>query len=386
MAPPSREMPDNYQQLDVRAALFTLNVGESCALIGIGSVGKSNLLRHMIRPPVKEFHLGENAAALILVLLDSHSMVALEGKALGCCGKTWAGFELMLSRLHRAMSALADQGFAEVEQAKLHDLGTRLLKYHHKMFSPVPAVAQSGLRHLEQSVYRVLNAYENWQIAFLFDEIESFRVLPPEFFVGLRGLRDDFKNRVMYLATGQTELDAVFAATAQSAQERRLYGNFVELFRANTYYINPLDEESARALFQLLTNVYHLGPILAPDAADDLFRSLFEITGGHAGLLRRGFRPTIRYWREGCPGKLLDALLADESTCQECQEIIDSLTEPEKQCLREILNGVHVLRDEVWHKLLEKHIVEEGPDGARFRFPILDPYIMQKPDRLNRKP
>ena len=48
-------LPVSYQRRDAAYIYETLLAGESCALVGSGSIGKSNLLHFLARQDVKQF-------------------------------------------------------------------------------------------------------------------------------------------------------------------------------------------------------------------------------------------------------------------------------------------------------------------------------------------
>ena len=96
---PDKPMPPAYQQYDVKYVYSSLRAGQSCSLIGIGSVGKSNLMQHLTRDDVKAHHLSDKEAPYLLtVYLDPHTLIDVQAGALEAAGKAWAGYELMLSR------------------------------------------------------------------------------------------------------------------------------------------------------------------------------------------------------------------------------------------------------------------------------------------------
>src|SRR5688572_17086836 len=97
---PNREMPITYQAEDASLALHTVLAGEPCHIVGLGSVGKSNFLRHINRTEVKQHHLKNfgqphQHEKIITVLLDSHNLITLRGQALDTSGDLWPGYELM---------------------------------------------------------------------------------------------------------------------------------------------------------------------------------------------------------------------------------------------------------------------------------------------------
>jgi hypothetical protein len=48
-----RRQPLDYRQEEVGRIMHRWNAGESCSLVGVGSVGKSNLMQHLANPEVR---------------------------------------------------------------------------------------------------------------------------------------------------------------------------------------------------------------------------------------------------------------------------------------------------------------------------------------------
>lgn len=381
---PQREMPEYYQSADCRFILETLFSGEPCSIIGVGSVGKSNLLRHVIRAEVKRYHLSSlgliDPNALITVLLDPHNMLHLEGRALELNGRLWPGYELMVTRLFRTV--YAQEAPTRTEQPSM--LVTRLRGLQERIYAGDSVVAQSALRQVESSVEEVLSFRPQAKIAFVFDEIDEFRRLPAEFFQSLRGLRDDFKGRVMYLTTSRVSLDDLMIEPVDDKATREIYEQFVELFHDHTAYISPLDEPSTRIMLNTLKERYRYQFGQAHD--DYLLRELFTATGGHAGLLRRCYKPAVRYaTMDPTPPMPLDQyLLSNEGVQKECRILLRSLSENERFLLYKMLRNATVSAemDAVWQNLLKKHFVVQDGGSAAFRSPLLGKFISQDPEIL----
>src|SRR5512139_3153984 len=63
-------LPIEFRGEIIEPLLNSLRGGESCSLIGIGSSGKSNLMRHLTRLDVREHYLGEAARSMLAVYVD----------------------------------------------------------------------------------------------------------------------------------------------------------------------------------------------------------------------------------------------------------------------------------------------------------------------------
>lgn len=383
---PDLPLPVEYQQADIRYVFSTLMAGECCSLLGVGSVGKSNLLRHMLRHDVRQFHLTkEGASFLIPVLLDPHNMIRLEGEALNHAGPIWSGYELMLSRLYRAaedhLLNYTIKGLDEVNRTALLE---KISDKNWHMFSSETLMAQSGLRHLEYNILNLLKLDDRLRIAFLFDELDEFRHLCAEFFMSLRGLRDEFKGRIMYVVTSRNDLYDLMMMTQHSTESREILESFVELFHEHTFYLHPLDIDSARAVmkrfFHRYQHSHQLNRHEEEEYVENFMRSLFELTGRHVGLLRRAFKPAIEYFNQPSEIPLHDYLLRNKGIRKEFNAIVNSLSNQEKALFRQVLLTGEINDVDIWQRLVEKHLVSYSDDGKAYWLPLLGHYAQTNPE------
>jgi hypothetical protein len=378
---PDKPMPPAYQQYDVKYVYSSLRAGQSCSLIGIGSVGKSNLMQHLTRDDVKAHHLSDKEAPYLLtVYLDPHTLIDVQAGALEAAGKAWAGYELMLSRFIYQLQRAERAG--TLKKKKTEDaLSDWVQAVYDRLYESDPLVKQSGLRYIEQAVLDLLRENDRWQIAFLFDEVTEFMNLSPRFFLSLRGLRDAFKGRVMYVTTSRVSLyEGLVDPTPESL--RPAITEFTELFGDHTRYISPLDEESASAVIERYIKRYQNDFDIYKSGKQFLSEDVYEVTGGHVGLMRRSFRPAVRYLIDKETMPLKEYLLLNDSVRAECDELIASLTNEERDVLHGAIRGNSVSDMNTWQNLFEKHIIIHGKRGADFCFPLLGEYIMREPDML----
>ncbi|NWG17987.1 MAG: hypothetical protein HXY41_15285 [Chloroflexi bacterium] len=372
--------PINYQERDAEYVYRFLYAGESCSLVGIGSVGKSNLLLFLMNnDEAKKKYLGDYAPFLIMVLLDPHKIIHLQQAALAQAGTAWPGYEIMISRLRRALEELDDKNL--LPQQDGNDIIETISRLYLNLFSEKPLLAQTGIRQLEEAVFAVMRLSSPpgfpWKIAFLFDEFEGFRGLPPEFFESLRGVRDEFKNRVMFVTTSRRPLNELVSEWYEDDPHGlEIMDGFLELFRGFTHFIRLLDRDSAEALIQGLQKRYNM------DLEPANRRNLLDATGRHAGLLRRSFLPMYRVSTSALTlDQICDYLLQHRGILQECRTILDSLPLDERACLWQIARGqFDAIDPEAWHSLGEKHLVDQSQQGQpSLTLPLLRRFLMSQP-------
>jgi hypothetical protein len=376
--------PDFFRERDVDWVFKMIQAGESCSLIGIGSVGKSNLMQALTTKAVKRRCLSDRAPTTLTVLIDPHKIVHLEQSALGQAGASWPGYEILLSRLRRSLTELEDDPGTNDLLTKSaiddEDIITKVEALYINLFDTQPLLAQSGIRHLEESVYEVLRMKGSWRIAFLFDEIESFLHLPPEFFQSLRGLRDEFKERVMFVTSSRAPLDELVEERMKEPQEHDMLEGFIELFQGLSRYIDLLDSRTAQLMIRQLERRYAL-------SLGNSAKTLMDITGCHAGLLRRSFRPFASVTGMITTMEpLFDHLLKDKGVVQECGVIFNSLSPNEQVFMRQVVTGQPVsMKDELWKSLSSKHLVTPGVHGEpTLMLPILGGYLFKEIARNTR--
>lgn len=369
-------LPEVYQEADANQVFKWLKRGESCALVGIGSVGKSNLLNFIMDERIKQRY---RAGHVVMVFLDPHKLVHLQKQALELAGTAWPGYEIMISRLRRTVIDLYDKGRLPPAPVGQQDAADQIKGFYLNLFHTQPLLIQSGIRHLEETVYEVLRLNKDWKIAFLFDEFEGFRDLPPEFFESLRGVRDEFKHRVMFVTTSRRDPEELVKEWNGYADKRsrEIMEGFLELFRGFTIYLRLLDEASAAALMQRLSRRYWGDDRELEDARRE---DLMQATGGHAGLLRRCFLPVANLDVRLPLDDLCRYLLTRDGVTKECIAILESLTPAEQDALWYAARGKPIKGD-IAQQLEMKHLGKQfRPGYLELQMPVLRAYIWNLPE------
>lgn len=295
---------------------------ESCSLIGVGSVGKSNLMQHLADAEVHAHYWPEmNVQGFRAIVIDPNLLGPVADDAPEAV-RCWAGYELLMHRLFLAYYPLEILGaddarrFYETYQA-LQD-GTN------------PLYAYMGLRYFELGLEFLMR--RGAQVVFLFDEFdEMMRRLPVKFFLTLRGLRDGRKGQLSYVTFTRAPLPGLIDALGLS---RQALEPFIELFHDHVLYVGPYNEQDARAM--LADDSRRRNTVYSEPATEFLLYA----SGRHAGLLRAAARSTdgqetLTLSPEGQDGAV-NQLAGKPAVRAECRTLWASLSPGEQVVLKAV--------------------------------------------------
>ncbi len=323
--PRTRTLPIDFRQQDVGRIMDRWRAVESCSLVGVGSVGKSNLLQHLANPQVQGAYMKEaKVKQFKAILVDPSLMAPLPQRSSPDSDlmRCWAGYELLM---HRLFMAFHDAGVLDPEEKQ------RFYETYQQLQNGAnPLFAYMGLRYFEHGLEFFLR--RGFHIVFMFDEFEELlRNLPVKFFLTLRGLRDANKTQLSYLTFTRMPLPAILS---KENIEPLAIEQFVELFNDNTYFIGPYTDMDARRM------VADLRARNQAEYDEYTINFLLWATGCFAGLLRAGFR-SIETLPDLSPSAVMtrsDALASHLAALPpvqtECNTIWMSLSEAEKLVLK----------------------------------------------------
>lgn len=336
---PAAPLSLTFRQIEVTRIMGALRAGESCSVVGIGSAGKSNLLRFLQREDVLQAYLGDEWASFLLVYVDGNKLLR---------PSVWAMVELML---HQLIVTLEER---DASQDLLRDLE----RLHRK--SAARKTRYLAVRYLDRAVGAVRRQL-GLRLVFLMDECDGFfRTLPDRGFSTLRALRDDHKYNLMYLVATRLEWDRL----RQNLSEVEA---FEELVSLHTIWLGPYTEDDARTMIQRMEARY--GVSLSESAT----RQILSATGGHPGLLRAAYWVASKHSVEP-----VIPLASSSRIRTECRRIWHSLTPDEQKTMTILTSGAPVGSQ---HKravgsLIRKGIVNNsGEVGPRIFLGLLAEYV-----------
>ena len=291
--------PLTFRAAQTRLVFRSLDHGESCALVGMASTGKSNLVAFLCRPDVQRHYLGPGADRQAVIVVDGHSL-APDGPA------AWQVYELTL---HRLIQWLEHQpGSAE-----------RAGRYAAEYAGVVAGRdALLGLRLLDRVLDHVVNDL-GWRVALVFDEFDAIaRDCPPGVFRNLRNLRDNHK-RILTFVTFSREHPARLRSDPLELEP--LY----ELLAHNVGGLTPYEPDDAQDMLARLAAAHGL------TLSEATGRALVTLSGGHAGLLRGLFHHHAE--TGGAPAA---DIVRVPHVWGECETIWRGLAEDERQVLQAV--------------------------------------------------
>lgn len=384
------QLPPQYYMHDIRYMTSQISRGEFCSLLGLGAVGKSTVIKMLPRWDVKLLHFTEQWAPFFVnVVLDPHLLVMLNKDGRAKAGDMWIGYELMLSQLKLQLLEIENELTQFLPNAlsvffpqNLDNIHDELHQIYEGLFKGDDLHKQAGIRHVQEAIYELLLRHPHIRLTFIFDEMEEFfNKLPPEFFQSLRGLRDMYKGRVMYITSSRAPLKDLVVNLYDPHDEAQEYKykimeSFFELFDGQTRYMSPLDDASVQFTLQRLES--RMGySIPLRQAQQDLIR----LSGSHLGLLRRGYKVAARYHGMYNRQNFIEDLLAENGVRNQCESIFWSLSESEREAVKLIANRRPLgnIPREILKDLSDKHIIHQpSPETYMAIFEIFDIWVQRQ--------
>lgn len=352
-----------FREHEINYILSKVKAGDSCSVVGVGSVGKSNLLRHLRQLDTQAYHLKDAARGLHMVMIDPNNMLdsiqLMDGTT-----SAWAGYEIIMHRLYKAFYPF--EGFSD-EQIREFTWGYQQLRDGKN-----PLLAHIGLRYLEVGLENLFygnvpDAPER-RITFILDEFEEMlESLPVKFFQTLRGIRDDYKYKITFITLTRRALPQIIV---DRGYDHQALEPFVELFTDSTLYLGPYSKTDATDMLDALSSRRDV--TYSPSFRGFLLRS----SGGHAGLLRAAFSLASQIAFGTPESEALAFLISSQAIQAECQTIWESLTEQECQLLKAVTQSTGVSGSNSAVKLLmDKQLLTSIDDRVEINPPLFREYV-----------
>jgi Transcriptional regulatory protein, C terminal len=284
----------HYRLQEAGQILDHILSGNSCQIIGIGSVGKSNLMRLLLEEDVRRTKLGQNWNKYLFVYIDTNKLLQYSA---------WGLWELIM---HQLIVALSVKESHAAEIALIDDL--------HKRATEVET-RQLALRYLDRAI-SIVRQMLKLDLVFLIDEFDDlYQILPDQVFNALRALRDDHKYHLTYVISSRMGL-------LRMRSDKINREAFEEIITDQTVWIATYSEADSRLMVKTLLAraSFKLSEIQ--------IRALLNATGGHPGLIRT----SLTVLKEK-PHQIIEDLIRDERVREECRRILLSFTKNDRKAL-----------------------------------------------------
>lgn len=385
--------PPEFREADLTDLFGRLIQGNCISLVGIGTVGKTHLIEHFSGNVDAQKHLLGQLSNVQLshddfmfVLIDPNAMLDPKPKALGTdhdLPVAWPGFELIFRRLLEAVRK-AEGASSEDKDSLYRVISKRYMGIHNReRLGPIMSFALLELAVTSIFEEIITKGGKDGRLVLVFDEFNKLLELPDSFFLNLRSLRDMFRYQLVYIVAARQEVNNLINPARLASLEP-----FTDLFQKPLYLGACQTEYDLETMFVYLQ--YRLQKADSP-WTDRAKHQLFQVTGGHGGLMRTCFE-----FREVFQGSAKDEtvalkLLQESSVVKECRIMLESFTAKEKSILETIAEAgsipLNSYIDAITLRTLEdKQVIERKSDAFCAAPLILQLYLKGRKQGLFTEP
>lgn len=290
--------PTSYRSREVTIIAGWISAGESGTVVGLPGTGRATLLEFLCqRPDALQTYLAPYARPAVLIPVDLNNLP--DNRLDTLYRVILRSFYEIRGRFDEAISQAVMELCSRYESAR------------------DPVLHQNALRQLlilfqtqEQRVVLVINRFDRF-----------CRMATPQMISTLRGLRDSFKDTLLYVMGMRHE--------ATYLTSRSSIGPLRAILDTYVCRVGPLNETDARHMM-----VGELRYAAVPAPASDLDR-VYSLTGGYPSLIR----VACHWWMGAGERDAADwtaALLARPNTQHRLSELWHGLTQAEQQALSEL--------------------------------------------------
>lgn len=341
--------PANYRRNICAKILDAIARGESVSIIGVGSSGKSNVARHLMRADARAACLGMHADGMFGVLVDCMKYVDADNAT--------SLYRLILQSLAQAtqypdapqaVGALHAQFSALLEKAFDTDQFDRV-RYYLEL--AIEAMFKAGVRAL----FFVLDDFDH-----------ALKKAPGQAINSLRGLRDNHKNKLMYLVVTRKELAFL--------RDESEYEDFAEIVTPITIPVGMYAYADAQFAADELIERWNL-----LKRVDNVGKNnAIEWSGSHPGLLKAILNAVNR--NAGLDINSPDTvskLYNHKDIAPECDKIWESLEPDERSTIAAAVSGTGG-DPRLIGRLRNKELLRERPGGRHTAFsPLFEDYVLR---------
>ncbi len=293
-----------YRQEILQQVYGRIKSAESCCLVGAGSMGKTRLLDHLMRPDVRQHYLKEAVDTTLMLRVDCNRMHEMS---------EWGFFELLLAVVSQTCG----------QYPKAAPLRSQMVNLEAQVITTQQGLM--GLRYFELAM-QMLCIENGLKVCLLLDEFdEAYKKLPHQTLQNLRAIRDANKNRYSYVL--------LLRNLPERLRKPDECEGFFELFSRSEYGIGPYSEADSRAVIKQWEARHRC--TLTASAIDWILWH----GAGHPGLMQALFG-VIQKYPQAETSLDSHALLKEPSVSDECRKLGESLLDEEKDGLISLSRGM----------------------------------------------
>ena len=305
----------SFREEETRQLFSYIQAGESASIIGMSGTGKSNLFDHVCDPARQAEFFEVDSEHFIVLRINFHYAPDFTDRAL---------YSLILEQIEEL----------DIDPTIIQEIAN----YHDALIEARDDVLK--VQRLFKRAIRKIMADSKQKLVFLFDQFDDvYRDADAHFFANLRGLRQAYKYRIVYLTFTRDLLPNIIPS--DSGREE-----FYELLSTNLMGLQPYNEADATRLIQRIgkRNEIALSKVTQ--------EQMMQLCGGHAGLLRAVLMTLGRGGALPADKETAVSSLLHLSAVQlECEKIWRSLEGREQRLLHQLMGGVPIAK-------AEQHLVE----------------------------
>ncbi len=291
--------PPTYRRREMKMLANWVSSGEGGSVVGLPGCGRSNLLGFLCyRPEVFQRYLLPQANAAALIPIDLNNLPANNLSTL---------YRVILRSFYRFQIQ-----FDSTLQQKITVL------YETYQSEQDPFLVQSGLQEL-----LLLCQAQRKRVVLILNRFDRFcQITAPEMVNTLRGLRDEFKDTLCYIA-GMTQEVAYLP-------DPTVLGHMYELLDNYICWVGAMKDEDAT---NLIARAIHATQS-SPSEVD--VKTMLVLSGGYPALLRAICQWWLTTENKPAHPKWLATLLNERSLQHRLKKIWNGLTREEQFILSEL--------------------------------------------------
>ena len=341
--------PVTYRARELELLAGWVSAGESSSVVGLSGCGRSNLLGFLChRPEVFQTYLLAQVSDVVLIPVDLNNLPNNDLSTL---------YRIILRSFYR----VCDRFEPDLQQK------TTAL-YLETRAEQDPFLAQSALQEL-----LLLFQSHRIQVVLVFNRFDRFcEMATLQMINTLRGLRDDFKDTLCYIA-GMTQEVAYLPDPTSLGDMYELLDNYV-------CWLGAMEDADSRNLIARAT------PTATPPPTDADIATMIALTGGYPALLRAVCHWWLTTKNKPNHAQWADLLLAERSIQHRLAKMWAGLTQEEQfivselqklqqidvgNCLEDFSQQHHYLLA----RLAEKGVCYQAEQGWRVAGDLLANYV-----------